>query len=74
MGTSFVAFLSPSSLDDYDRKKRHSEQLDHISKTFIHAMKVREQVFVEEQGVPLENEIDSDDHRSCQWEHLSWLS
>jgi len=67
MGTPFVAFLSPSNLDDYDRKRRHSEQLDHTPKTFIDAMKVREQVFVDEQGVPLENEIDSDDHRSCHW-------
>jgi len=30
-------------------------------------MEVREQVFVEEQGVPIENEFDSDDHRACHW-------
>lgn len=30
-------------------------------------MEVREQVFVEEQGVPLDNEFDSDDARACHW-------
>ena len=30
-------------------------------------MEVREKVFVEEQGVPLANEFDSDDPRSCHW-------
>ncbi|KXX79926.1 hypothetical protein MMYC01_202285 [Madurella mycetomatis] len=30
-------------------------------------MTVRQRVFVTEQEVPLENEFDSDDHRSCHW-------
>jgi hypothetical protein len=67
MGTPFISFLGPSNLDDYDRKRRPSQQPDTIPKTFLDAMEVREQVFVEEQGVPLDNEFDSDDPRACHW-------
>lgn len=67
MGTPFIQFLGPSDLSEYDRKKRPSEQAPSIPKAFIDAMEVREQVFVEEQGVPLENEFDSDDARACHW-------
>jgi len=67
MGTPFITFLGPSDLNGYDRTKWHSEQPAHIPKAFIDAMEVREQVFVKEQGVPLENEFDSDDARSCHW-------
>ena len=67
MGTPFIQFQAPSDLREYDRKKRSSEQASSIPKTFIDAMEVREQVFVEEQGVPLENEFDSDDARACHW-------
>jgi predicted GNAT family N-acyltransferase len=66
-GTPFISFLRPSNLSDYDRRKRPSEQPLTIPKTFIDAMEVREQVFVFEQHVPLENEFDSDDARSCHW-------
>ena len=34
---------------------------------FQDAMTVREEVFVTEQGVPLENELDGDDYRSFHW-------
>jgi hypothetical protein len=67
MGTPFITFLGPSDLSGYDRTKRHNEQPAHIPKTFIDAMEVREEVFVKEQGVPLTNEFDSDDSRSCHW-------
>ncbi|KAL5328891.1 hypothetical protein ACEPPN_002400 [Leptodophora sp. 'Broadleaf-Isolate-01'] len=67
MGTPFITFLGPSNLDTYDPSKRSSEQADTIPKTFLDAMEVREQVFVDEQSVPLENEFDPDDHRSCHW-------
>jgi hypothetical protein len=67
MGTPFITFLSPSNLSEYDRKKRPSQQPSSIPKIFIEAMEVREQVFVIEQGVPLENEFDSDDARACHW-------
>jgi predicted GNAT family N-acyltransferase len=38
-----------------------------IPQGFIDAMIVREAVFVKEQGVPLENELDEDDGRSYHW-------
>jgi hypothetical protein len=66
-GTPFITFLGPSDLSAYDRKKSPFEQPSSIPKTFIDAMEVREQVFVQEQGVPLENEFDSDDARACHW-------
>jgi predicted GNAT family N-acyltransferase len=67
MGTPFITFLGPSNLGEYDRYKKSSEQSSNIPKAFIDAMEVREQVFVEEQGVPLANEFDSDDARACHW-------
>ncbi|KAH7342641.1 acyl-CoA N-acyltransferase [Rhexocercosporidium sp. MPI-PUGE-AT-0058] len=67
MGTPFITFLGPSNLAAYDSSKRSSEQADTIPKTFLDAMEVREQVFVDEQKVPLQNEFDSNDHRSCHW-------
>ena len=38
-----------------------------IPQGFIDAMSVRETVYVKEQGVPLENELDEDDPRSFHW-------
>lgn len=67
MGTPFINFLGPSDLSGYDRKKGPSEQPSNISQTFLDAMEVREEVFVKEQKVPLENEFDSDDARACHW-------
>ena len=38
-----------------------------IPEGFIDAMIVREEVYVKEQGVPLESELDDDDRRSYHW-------
>ncbi|KAJ8068585.1 hypothetical protein OCU04_002297 [Sclerotinia nivalis] len=65
--TPFIQFLGPTNLDGYDRKLPASEQPNNIPKAFLDAMEVREAVFVKEQGVPLENEFDSDDARACHW-------
>lgn len=67
MGTPFIQFLGPSNLDGYNRTKASSEQPDSIPKTFLDAMEVREEVFVREQKVPLQNEFDSDDARAYHW-------
>lgn len=67
MGTPFIQFLRPSNLDAYDRYKRPAEQSGDVPKTFLDAMEIREQVFVDEQNVLLQNEFDSDDARSCHW-------
>lgn len=68
-GTEFVSMLSPpgDSLRDYVPGKRHREQPATLPQTFRDAMVVREEVFVDEQGVPLENEVDEDDKRSWHW-------
>jgi hypothetical protein len=67
MGTPFINFLGPSDLSGYDRDKEPSEQPSNVSQIFLDAMEVREEVFVKEQGVPPENEYDSDDPRACHW-------
>ncbi|PMD45968.1 hypothetical protein L207DRAFT_506959 [Hyaloscypha variabilis F] len=67
MGTPFLAFIGPTNLDGYNRSLPPSEQPSSIPKTFLDAMEVREEVFVQEQGVPLDNEFDADDARACHW-------
>ncbi len=67
MGTPFITFLSPSNLDGYDRRRPPSEQPATVPKIFLDAMEVREQVFVKEQNIPLDNEFDADDSRACHW-------
>ncbi|KAH6646783.1 acyl-CoA N-acyltransferase [Truncatella angustata] len=67
MGTPFINRLEPSNLDGYDRLKPHDQQDPSVPRTFMDAMEVREAVFVEEQGVPLEFEKDKDDPRSIHW-------
>lgn len=67
MGTPFISLLEPSKLEGLEPGKPHNEQPSTIPKVFIDAMEVRESVFVQEQNVPLENEQDSDDSRSCHW-------
>jgi hypothetical protein len=74
MGTPFIAFIGPTNLDGYDRKLPPSKQPGNIPKTFLDAMEVREEVFVQEQGVPLDNEFDADDARACHWVCCDCLS
>lgn len=74
--SEFLTRLPPpgTALKNYDRTKLHSEQAHeapqsstHIPHAFLHAMSIRESVFVEEQNVPLVNEYDADDPRSFHW-------
>ncbi|OCK74241.1 hypothetical protein K432DRAFT_386935 [Lepidopterella palustris CBS 459.81] len=69
MSTEFLTLLPPQgiTLSAYDRTKRSSDQPASIPQPFIDAMSVREAVYVDEQGVPLENEMDEDDARSWHW-------
>jgi predicted GNAT family N-acyltransferase len=67
MATPFMNFLGPSGLEGYKPGAPRAEQPVTVPLHFIDAMEVREKVFVEEQGVPSENEFDSDDPRSCHW-------
>jgi len=65
----FMAFQPPpgDSIIDYDRTKAYTEQPSSVPSTFCDAMSVRETVFVHEQHVPLENELDDDDPRCWHW-------
>lgn len=75
--SEFVDFILPlhDRLKLYDRTKPPTDQPANdladpakaIPQGFIDAMLVREEVFVKEQGVPLENELDEDDGRSFHW-------
>ncbi|PHH92781.1 hypothetical protein CDD83_5187 [Cordyceps sp. RAO-2017] len=62
-----VASMEPRQLQGFRPGAPHDAQPPSIPALFIDAMKVREQVFVEEQKVPAENEFDADDSRSCHW-------
>lgn len=68
--SQFIGFLPPPGalLAGYDSAQLHSHQVDDkIPEVFRDAMSVREEVYVEEQQIPLENEFDSDDARSWHW-------
>ncbi|KYK55279.1 acetyltransferase, GNAT family [Drechmeria coniospora] len=67
MGTPFITLLEPSKLEGYQAGVPHDDQSAQIPRAFLDAMAVRETVFVHEQQVPLENEFDDDDARSCHW-------
>lgn len=68
MTTPFaVGFLEPSTLEGYKPGRPAAEQPITVPAQFIDAMEVRHRVFVEEQGVPAENEFDAQDRYSCHW-------
>ncbi|KAI9862610.1 MAG: hypothetical protein M1824_001159 [Vezdaea acicularis] len=69
MSTEFLAFLPPpgDAISNYNRLAPSSDQPSNIPPHFIDAMTVRETVFVNEQSVPLSNEMDIDDRRSFHW-------
>jgi predicted GNAT family N-acyltransferase len=67
MGTPFISFIGPSRLEGYRPGAPPESQPATLPNTFLDAMEVRGAVFVEEQGVPSENEFDPDDPRSCHW-------
>jgi predicted GNAT family N-acyltransferase len=75
--SEFVDFIVPlhDRLKLYDRTKPPTQQhvndntdpAKAIPQGFIDAMVVREEVYVKEQGVPLENELDDEDPKSFHW-------
>lgn len=78
MGASeFVDLIKPlgDRLSLYDRTALPTEQPKNdaadpakgVPQGFIDAMQVREEVYVREQNIPLENELDEDDARSFHW-------
>ncbi|CEJ79965.1 Putative Acetyltransferase [[Torrubiella] hemipterigena] len=67
MGTPFISLLEPSKLDGYRIGTPREQQQASLPKTFLDAMEIRADVFVDEQNVPANNEFDADDSRSCHW-------
>jgi predicted GNAT family N-acyltransferase len=75
--SDFVDFILPlrerltlydaSSSPSHQPKNDATDPAKGIPQGFIDAMSVREAVFVQEQGVPLENELDFDDRRCFTW-------
>lgn len=75
--SEFVDFIVPlhERLRLYDRTRPSTDQpkndagdpAKNVPQGFIDAMTVREEVFVKEQKVPLDNEFDEDDARSFHW-------
>ncbi|KAF2717292.1 hypothetical protein K431DRAFT_307065 [Polychaeton citri CBS 116435] len=77
--SEFVDCVTPGNLYGrlklYDRTKPPTEQPGNdaadparsIPQSFLDTMSVREEVYVKEQKVPLENELDQDDERSYHW-------
>jgi GNAT superfamily N-acetyltransferase len=65
----FISFLPPPGqlIASYNRSLPPSEQPSSIPQLFLDAMTVRETVFVQEQHVPLDRELDADDARSYHW-------
>jgi len=65
---SHIAFLPPCAvLNDYVLMSQPEDQPCTIPATFKDAMKVRNEVFGKEQGIPMEYEWDEDDARSSHW-------
>ncbi|KAF2148430.1 hypothetical protein K461DRAFT_271930 [Myriangium duriaei CBS 260.36] len=69
--SSFISVQLPPGgvLKTYDPSKRHDDQpsADSFPETFLDAMSVREDVYVDEQKVPLEYELDAEDAQSIHW-------
>jgi len=67
--SQFIALLPPPgpALANYSSAELHTSQPANVPEVFGDAMSIREDVYVEEQQVPLENEFDLDDPRSWHW-------
>jgi predicted GNAT family N-acyltransferase len=67
--SNFISFLPPPglALANYDSAALHTTQPQDVPEVFRDAMSVREDVFVKEQRIALENEVDMDDARSFHW-------
>jgi predicted GNAT family N-acyltransferase len=65
----FISFLPPpgAHISNYNRSLLPNDQPDSIPRLFLDAMAVREAVFVHEQGVQLDRELDADDPRAYHW-------
>jgi predicted GNAT family N-acyltransferase len=67
MGTPFISLVEPSKLEGFKHGRPREDQPASIPSTFLDAMEVRKDVFVDEMSVASENEFGPDDSRSCHW-------
>ena len=67
MGTPFISFLEPNKLEGFKVGAPRDAQPSTIPGPFVDAMEIRQDVFIDEQDVPVENEFDDDDPRCCHW-------
>ncbi|RDA94872.1 hypothetical protein CP533_4258 [Ophiocordyceps camponoti-saundersi (nom. inval.)] len=65
--TPLVALLEPCKLEGFRPGAPRHEQPASVPRLFTDATEIRQRVFVDEQKVPVENEFDADDSRSCHW-------
>ncbi|OAA57458.1 acetyltransferase [Niveomyces insectorum RCEF 264] len=68
MAGPFFTVLEAPNINGYDPRRRRepaSAQPASVPRPFVDAMSVRLAVFVDEQGVPPDAELDEDDPRSC---------
>ncbi|KAF1811719.1 hypothetical protein P152DRAFT_398773 [Eremomyces bilateralis CBS 781.70] len=67
-GTGFVNRIDPPiAIKGYNPAKTYDHQPDTVDPVFLEAMSVREDVFVQGQGVPQAEEVDADDPISYHW-------
>lgn len=62
-----LALYDPTRLPTDQPKNDAAHPAKGVPQGFIDAMQVREEVYVREQNIPLENEFDEDDARSFHW-------
>lgn len=62
-----MKLYDPTSLPTNQPKNNATDPAKALPQGFIDAMIVREEVYVREQNVPLENELDENDERSFHW-------
>jgi predicted GNAT family N-acyltransferase len=62
-----LSIYDPTSLPTSQPKNDALDPAKGVPQNFIDAMQVREEVYVREQKIPLENELDEDDARSFHW-------
>lgn len=62
-----LCLYDPTSPPTSQPKNDAADPTRAVPQSFIDAMIVREEVYVKEQNIPLENELDEDDARSFHW-------
>lgn len=67
LGAARLKFYDPTRSPTDQPKNAATDPAKGIPQGFLDALVVREEVFVKEQGIPADNELDEDDARSFHW-------